>query len=151
MRNRAGSEVSQEGQITGSPLYMSPEQAMGDHEPDARSDIYSLGAVAYFMLTGRPPFADDNAMRVIIAHASQPPAPLSDLRPDISGDLERVVMRCLAKDPAARYQSAVALREALDLLTDVETWGRAEAEAWWLDPAITQHTRRRDLRTAAHP
>jgi len=87
------------GAITGSPLFMSPEQALGETEPDARSDIYSLGAVAYYLLCGRPPFQGDKAMRVIMAHVHEPPPPLSQFSSDIPADLERVVMRCLAKDP----------------------------------------------------
>ena len=61
--------LTQEGSITGSPLFMSPEQALGDSEPDARSDIYSLGAVAYYLLTGSPPFDGDKPIRIILAHA----------------------------------------------------------------------------------
>ena len=86
-------QLTQEGSITGSPLYMSPEQALGDSEPDARSDIYSLGAVAYFLLTGVPPFDGDKPMRVILAHAHEPVVPPSHLRGDIPADLEAVVMR----------------------------------------------------------
>ena len=67
-------QLTQAGSITGSPLYLSPEQAMGEVEPDARSDLYSLGAVGYFMLTGRPPFTYDKPMRLLIAHAREIPA-----------------------------------------------------------------------------
>ena len=90
---------------------MSPEQATGEGEPDARSDIYSLGAVAYFMLTGRPPFPGENAIKVMIAHASQQVTPPSVHRPDIPADLEAIVLRCLAKHPADRFQdTGFALR-----------------------------------------
>src|SRR3990172_6097831 len=94
----AGSmDVTQEGSITGSPLYMSPEQALGDHEPDARSDVYSLGAVAYYLLTGVPPFDGDRPIRIILAHAHDPVVPPSRLRADVPADLEAVVLRCLSK------------------------------------------------------
>jgi eukaryotic-like serine/threonine-protein kinase len=66
-------QITQEGTITGSPLYMSPEQAVGDREPDARSDIYAMGAVIYYLLTGKPPFDDERPMKVLIAHAHQSP------------------------------------------------------------------------------
>src|SRR6185503_720564 len=96
----AGAQLTQEGTITGSPYYMSPEQAIGDREPDARSDIYALGGVLYFLLTGRPPFDDENPMKVLIAHAHEPPPPPSQFIPDLPDDLELVVMRCLQKSPA---------------------------------------------------
>ena len=80
----------------GFPLFMSPEQALGETEPDARSDIYSSGR-GYYLLCGRPPFQGDKAMRVIMAHVHEPPPPLSQFSSDIPADLERVVMRCLAK------------------------------------------------------
>ena len=105
--------LTQDGAITGSPLYMSPEQALGDSDPDARSDIYSMGAVAYFLLTGAPPFEGDRTIKIILAHAHQEVVPPSRLRSDIPTDLEQVILRCMAKNPADRYQSALALRQAL--------------------------------------
>ena len=92
-------QLTQEGTITGSPLYMSPEQAIGDREPDARSDIYALGAVLYFLLTGRPPFDDEKPMKVLIAHAHEPPPPPSQHNADVPDDVELVVMRVPAKEP----------------------------------------------------
>ena len=79
------SQLTQEGSITGSPLFMSPEQALGDSEPDARSDIYSLGAVAYFLLTGVPPFDGDKPIKIILAQRNEQVVPPSRLRPDIPG------------------------------------------------------------------
>ena len=80
---------------------MSPEQATGNRELDERSDIYSLGAVAYYLLTGRPPFEGEDGIAVMIAHARDPVVPPSQIRPGIPDDLDRVVLRCLAKDPAS--------------------------------------------------
>ena len=97
-------QLTQEGTITGSPLFMSPEQALGDSEPDARSDIYSLGAVAYYLLTGAPPFEGDKPIKIILAHAHDPVVPPSRLRSDVPADLEQVVLRCLAKNPDDRYR-----------------------------------------------
>ena len=105
--------VSAEGQILGTPLFMSPEQAKGNQELDERSDIYSLGAVAYHLLTGRPPFAGKDGIAVMIAHARDPVVPPSRTRPGIPSDLERVVLLCLAKDPAERYTDAASLERAL--------------------------------------
>ncbi|MBI2827356.1 MAG: serine/threonine protein kinase [Planctomycetia bacterium] len=123
--------LTQEGMVTGSPLYMSPEQALGDVEPDGRSDVYSLGAVAYFLLTGRPPFASDKPMRVLVAHAHDEVEPPSRHRPDIPADLEQVVLKCLAKNPADRYQSAASLACALAMCESAGLWTREQAANWW--------------------
>jgi eukaryotic-like serine/threonine-protein kinase len=124
-------ELTQDGLITGSPLYMSPEQASGDGEPDARSDIYAIGAVAYFMLTGRPPFWGEKALRVLLAHMNDPVVPPSQLRPEVPADLEQVVMRCLAKDPADRYPDAGTLAQAFADCQAAGLWTRERAERWW--------------------
>lgn len=123
--------LTQEGSITGSPLYMAPEQALGDSEPDERSDIYSLGAVAYFMLTGRPPFEGDRAIKIILSHAHDAVVPPSQLRTDLPPDIERVILRCLAKNPAERYDSAAALREALAECGHYGGWTSLDAANWW--------------------
>ena len=102
-----------ERQILGTPHYMSPEQAKGGHKLDERSDIYSLGAVAYYLLTGRPPFQANGRTAVLIAHARDPVEPPSRVRPGIPEDLERVVLRCLAKPPDQRFPDAEALEQAL--------------------------------------
>ena len=129
--NVEGAQLTQEGSITGSPLFMSPEQATGEHEPDARSDIYSMGSVLYFLLTGKPPFDDEKPMRVIIAHAHEPPQPPSQLNPAVPDDLEMVVMRCLQKNPADRYASAAELVTALEDCDDFGRWTRNDAKSWW--------------------
>jgi len=94
--------------------YMSPEQAAGKSGLDPRSDIYSLGAVAYFLLTGQPPFVRETAMQVLMAHVYEQVPPLAELRPDVPPDLAAVVLRCLEKDPARRFPSVEALDEALE-------------------------------------
>jgi eukaryotic-like serine/threonine-protein kinase len=127
----ASPQLTQEGTITGSPLYMSPEQALGESEPDARSDIYSLGAVAYFLLTGRPPFDNENPMRVMVSHAHDEVVPPTRIRPDIPADLEQVVLRTLAKNPAERFPSALALGRALEECESARDWSREQAAAWW--------------------
>ena len=86
---------------------------MGGRELDERSDIYSLGAVAYYLLTGRPPFEGESGITVMIAHARDPVEPPSRVRPGIPEDLERVVLRCLAKAPAERFPDAESLERAL--------------------------------------
>jgi serine/threonine-protein kinase len=123
-------QLTQDGGITGSPLYMSPEQALGDSEPDARSDIYSLGAVAYFLLTGVPPFEGDKPIKLILAHAHDPVVPPSRLRSEIPSDLEQIILRCLAKKPDDRFESVSELRQAL-ADCGVNGWGADDARAWW--------------------
>lgn len=103
------------GALVGTPAYMSPEQASGD-ETDYRSDIYSLGVIAYEMFAGRPPFTG-NPLSIILAHASQTPPPLRQFRPELSPNVEALVYKALAKEPAERYATAgefaAALRQAL--------------------------------------
>ena len=130
-------ELTQEGAITGSPLYMSPEQATGDNS-DARSDIYALGAVAYYLLTGRPPFHSVVPIKVILAHASEIPKPPSDFVDDVPSDLEAVILRCLEKKPADRFQSAEELRHALLNCDSASEWSRDEAADWWSNHGCPQ-------------
>jgi serine/threonine-protein kinase len=124
-------QLTQEGTITGSPLFMSPEQAVGDREPDARSDIYALGTVLYFLLTGRPPFEDEKPMKVLIAHAHQAPTPPSQVNGDVPDDVDLVVMRCLQKSAADRFQSAADLAAAIDRCDDYGRWTHETAREWW--------------------
>ncbi len=105
--------LTQEGMIAGTPAYMSPEQAAGNEQIDSRTDIYSLGAVAYFLLTGRPPFVRETAMRVIAAHLCEPVTSPDRLRPDLPANLQAVILKCLEKDPAFRFPTADSLSEAL--------------------------------------
>jgi serine/threonine-protein kinase len=124
-------QLTTEGAITGSPLFMSPEQAMGDGEPDGRSDIYSLGAVGYFLLTGHPPFEADKAIKVMIAHVHEDVIPPSKRGINVPEDLELVILRCLAKKPADRYQDAASLADALAGCQSADRWSRADARTWW--------------------
>ncbi len=123
--------LSQEGTVAGSPLYMAPEQIMNTGPADARTDIYGLGAVAYFMLTARPPFTGDNAMAVMIAHTRDPVPPPSQIKPGIPQDLEEVVLRCLSKNPNDRYADTFRLAEALAACSDSANWSPAHAADWW--------------------
>ena len=126
-------QASGEGRIFGTPLFMSPEQATGDREIDGRSDIYSLGAVAYYLLTGRPPFDGEDPVTLLIAHARDPVVPPSQVRAGIPEDLERVVLRCLAKDPADRFPSAESLERALGACACAGDWDQDLAARWWRD------------------
>lgn len=102
------------GVALGTPTYMSPEQAAADPNIDHRSDIYAVGVMAYEMLTGRPPFTGATPQQVLAAHVTEAPDAVSKRRPAIAPALEEIVMRCLAKRPADRYQSAEELLHLLE-------------------------------------
>jgi len=111
---RAGtSQMTEAGSIVGTAQYLSPEQARGT-EVDQRSDLYSLGIVLYELLTGQTPFDGDTPVEIAMKHLSATPRPPSQIRRDIPRDLDLVVMRALAKDPAARYQSADEMEADLE-------------------------------------
>jgi serine/threonine-protein kinase len=126
-----GERLTQVGVISGTPAYMSPEQAGGREDLDARSDIYSLGCLAYFLLTGRPPFADRAAVGMVAAHMYEPPAPLTSRRADVPEELQAVVLRCLAKAPAERFASALDLDAALAVCQAGRPWTDEDARRWW--------------------
>jgi eukaryotic-like serine/threonine-protein kinase len=122
---RAGaSQMTEEGAIIGTAQYLSPEQARGA-PVDQTSDLYSTGIVLFELLTGEVPFTGDSPVEIAMKHLSEtPPAP-SDLRPDVPTDLDLVVVRALAKEPADRYQSAAAMDADLET---VARGGRVAAE-----------------------
>nr|WP_303652828.1 serine/threonine-protein kinase [Paludisphaera mucosa] len=122
-----------EGIVTGSPLYMAPEMILKNRVPDGRVDVYSLGAVAYFLLTGRPPFLGPDAISVMMAHANDLVELMTEHNPDVPFDLEAVVLRCLEKDPGDRYASASDLSRALGGCRDADGWSADRAEAWWME------------------
>ena len=103
---------------SGSPPYMSPEQCRGEHV-DGRSDIYSLGVTLYLLLTGRRPFLGETSQALILMHQQDDYPPLSELRPGLPRELERIVNRTLAKDPAARYPNADELAEDLEAAAEL--------------------------------
>jgi serine/threonine-protein kinase len=126
-------EGGAQGTFSGSPLFMAPEQARDYQNADARCDIYALGAVAYFLLTGRPPFSGANLVQVLQAHAHQQVVPPTQVEPSVPSDLEQVVERCLAKDPDQRYQDVDGLRQALGQCQCADQWSEDAAAAWWKD------------------
>lgn len=108
-----GGTLSVTGEVIGSADYMSPEQASGSKSIDHRSDIYSLGIVAYEMLSGRLPFEAENAFAMMANHVVDPPTPLSEHRPDLPASTISAVMKCLSKKPEDRWKSALEAAHAL--------------------------------------
>ncbi|HVQ54413.1 MAG TPA: serine/threonine-protein kinase [Thermoanaerobaculia bacterium] len=136
------SGVTLENVALGTPHYMPPEAIASPDRMDARGDLYAVGAVAYFLLTGKVVFEGDTAMDVFAHHLrSVPVAPSARLGRPIPAGLESVVLAALAKDPDQRPESARALREALLTCVDVPAWKEADAAAWW-------HERGRRLKRA---
>ncbi|MGB8852783.1 MAG: serine/threonine-protein kinase [Pirellulales bacterium] len=106
-------ELTQTGMTIGTPLYMSPEQGEG-HAVDIRSDLYSLGATAYHLLAGRPPYSGPTAMSVVLAHIRAPLPPLEPLRPDVPAAVRSIVERLLAKSAEERFATPVDLLRAVE-------------------------------------
>ena len=138
------SSLTAEGAVIGTPLYMSPEQASGRTDVDARTDIYSLGAVAFTVLTGRPPFEGRSASDIMRQHLTREAPRLRDVLPGMSPVLDDAVQRCLAKEPSARWRDAIDFANALS----------GAGESWWdtllrrARPAV--FTRRRRTEPATH-
>ena len=131
--------------LIGTPLYMSPEAFSGADHVDARSDLYALGAVAYFLLTGTPVFRARSLVEVCAHHLHTPPEPPSArLGRPVPPELEDVVVRCLAKSPADRPQSARALCHELDHVTAIDPWSDVAAAKWWADYRRTRAAERVD-------
>jgi serine/threonine protein kinase len=108
------SRLTATGMAIGTPAYMSPEQAAGERHIDGRSDLYSLGVVAYQMLCGEPPFTATSTPAMLVKHISERPTPIEQRRTEVPQDLARAIMMLLEKDPANRFPSASALVAALD-------------------------------------
>jgi serine/threonine-protein kinase len=119
--------------ISGTPLYMAPEQALGNQDLDARTGRYALGAIAYQAFRGRPPFQDDNPIAVMFAHARDEVPPLSRRRADIPADLQQVVLPCLKKSPADRYANAKELEQVFASCAAATEWAAQTAAIWWHD------------------
>jgi serine/threonine-protein kinase len=121
------------GTIAGTPAFMSPEQAAGSADVDARSDIYSLGAVAYFLLTGQAPFVRATSVQTMAAHLTEPLVSPRLLCPEIPNDAEEVVLRCLAKEPHLRYAVMAAVEDALAGCACADSWSGEQSAIWWRD------------------
>jgi len=123
--------LTADGVVGGTPAYMAPEMAMGG-AVDGRTDVYLLGCVAFWLLTGRLVFEADTTVKLILAHVSQTPTAPSELAEDpVPEELDQIVLSCLAKDPAERPQSADELAWALASTGVCADWTAERARRWW--------------------
>ena len=124
--------ATQQGSLTGTPLYMSPESIQLPNSVDARSDIYAVGAVGYFLLTGAPVFEADNVVDLCQKHvAAQPTPPSERIRTPIPTELESALLACLEKSRAKRPQTARELAVLISRCKEASQWSIEEADAWW--------------------
>jgi hypothetical protein len=124
--------LTAENVLQGTPQYMAPEAIRDSSSQDPRSDLYALGAVGYFLLTGTPVFSGKSALETIHHHLQTAPEPLSKrLGSPLPPKLEAVILACLSKEPDQRPESAKALAKALGACDDVTPWDEVEAQAWW--------------------
>jgi serine/threonine-protein kinase len=124
--------LSRTGIVHGTPAYLAPEIASGDVAIDGRADVYSLGCVAYWLLTGRLVFEKTSYPAMLLAHATLPPPPPSGhASQPVPPALDATVLACLAKEPAERIPSAEALDARLAAIDLAAPWTAARAAAWW--------------------
>jgi len=125
-------KLSMAGAMLGTPAYMAPEAFVNPSSVDARSDIYSLGAVAYFLLAGKPPFDGVTVVEFFHAHTKQKPVgPSERSGRAIKPDLENAILACLEKDPGRRPKDANALARELEWCDSADDWNRDKARYWW--------------------
>jgi eukaryotic-like serine/threonine-protein kinase len=136
----ADAAESRSDAITGTPMYLSPEAITTPEAVDERTDIYALGAVAYFLLAGHDVFSGETVVEVLSRHMLQEPLPPSThLAEPLASDLEQLVLQCLAKDPTDRPPSASSLRASLLACEDAPRYDRAEALSWWREHRQESH------------
>jgi eukaryotic-like serine/threonine-protein kinase len=126
----AAAKITREGLIVGTPEYMSPEQAQG-LKLDERSDLFSLGSVAYYLLTGKEAFHRETSMKTLLAVVSDELASVTTANPFVPADVAAVVDRCLTKDPAKRYATAADLDHAFAACASDGAWDDGLAAEWW--------------------
>ncbi|MAT15562.1 MAG: serine/threonine protein kinase [Planctomyces sp.] len=129
--NPDASDATAENVISGTPRYMAPEQVMGEPNLDARCDIYALGCIAYFTLTGRTPFTEESVMADMIAHTNKEVIPPSRHADGISPELEAVILKCLEKKKEDRFASVFDLQQALRDCPGYGDWDSRQAAVWW--------------------
>lgn len=127
---RKESTLTAAGSLTGTPMYLSPEAIEDPERVDARSDLYAVGAVGYFLLSGQPVFDGASVVEICMKHVNQPPPSLASRGVVVSDELEALILSCLEKNPALRPQSAAEIIDRLDACP-VAPWTRRDAADWW--------------------
>ncbi len=126
-------ELTRAGQVFGTPLYIAPELARGKKSVEGSADLYSLGCVAFFMLTGTTPFEGGSPYDVVAKHLNtQPDAPSTKASQEIPQELDEVVLRCLGKQPEERFPDMESLADALTAIEFDPPWSSERAREWWL-------------------
>ncbi len=129
---RTQSLVTADQKTTGTPAYMAPEIILGDVTVDRRADVYALGCVAYYLLTGQLVFEADTPMKMLLQHVqAQPVPPSKRTELPIPGELEELVLACLQKDPNKRPPNAEVLLKMTYQCKSPEQWNSDRASAWW--------------------
>lgn len=127
-------ELTQKGEITGTPFYVAPEMAEEDRVVDHRADIYSLGCVAYWLLSGKPVFVAESFLFLMMKHVKDDPEPLSQsAEQEIPAELDSLVLSCLSKEPGNRPDSAEVLAQRLSGIPLANSWNRERARSWWVE------------------
>ena len=144
----ANAKITREGLIVGTPEYMSPEQASGI-AIDGRSDLFSLGSVMYYLLTGREAFHRENPMKTLMSVVTDPTPTLGGGNPNAPKELAEILARCTAKDPGDRYASAAQLDAALAACPSGALWTESRAAAWWNEHPEARPGTGTDLNTLA--
>jgi eukaryotic-like serine/threonine-protein kinase len=134
--DEVGMGLSRAGALLGTPAYLAPEAILEPSKIDARADLYALGAVGYYLLVGAPVFEGASMIEVCVKHLSSAPVPPSERTSlPVPASLERLILRCLAKDPSARPASAAEMIVALEELDDLGDWSVKDAGDWWKNTA----------------
>jgi tRNA A-37 threonylcarbamoyl transferase component Bud32 len=130
-----------QGVVLGSPPFMSPEQAAGRTDLGPTTDVYSLGGVGYYVLTGRPPFVRETAMEMLLAHAYE----AAEAPAGVPADLAAVILRCLSKKPEDRYPDVESVERALLACESAGEWNEEQAAAWWREANRAPDTGEHDI------
>ena len=124
--------LTQPDVATGTPAFMAPEMALGEKTVDGRADIYALGCVAHWLLTGRLVFEADTPVKMMLQHIQKEPEAASrHAEVEVPAELDRLILKCLSKNPAERPQTMMALADALGEISFRDPWSKVRAEQWW--------------------
>jgi eukaryotic-like serine/threonine-protein kinase len=135
--------ITRAATVLGTPAYVAPESLNGSKFVDRRADLYALGAIGFFLLTGRLVFDHDKPMAMVRAHLSEtPPAPSTHSRFQVPAELDQLILACLAKSPDERPPDATAVRARLEQVPLVDPWNQARAAAWWNEQIPTDRAER---------